>query len=347
MFMSNKRTTPIPPQRWVSPAVYDMPSGFWKQQLPAKTLKLAVKGDLAGVKRHLKQHPDDLNRRGSHGRTLLWEAARWGRRNLVAWLLDQGAAIDATGSYNNAPMVQITPYCAAAHSGHDDVATLLHSRGATLDAFRAAFMGELSWLKLQLDAEPALLNAEDPFDPIYFVPLIAFPIAGGQIEVTRFLLHHGVQTLQYSALLLHLAAITSRMDLVHLLLTHEVDVRAVDGGIFVECKDLHILHVLVEHGADVNRAGRNGVTPLAFAVRADKGSRLSLVKWLLEHGANVNAAGMKGQTAMHVAAAAGNLRILQVLMDHGGDVTLKDANGLTPRDIALAKGKPDAANMLK
>lgn len=344
--MSSKPASPIPPQRWVNPAVAELPPGFWKQQLPAKTLALAVKGDIAGVQRHLKQHPNDLNRRGSHGRTFLWAATRFNRRHLVEWLLDQGAAIDATGCYNNETMVQITPYCAAAYHGHAAIAALLQSRGAQLDAFRAAFMGERGLLQAQLDAEPALLNAEDPFDPIYLVPLIAFPIVGGQFETARHLLQRGAETLQYSALLLHLAAITAQMNMVELLLAHKVDARAVDGGIFVECKGLPILQALVARGADVNRAGRNGTTPLAFAVRADKGNPVELVQWLLAQGANVNASDAKGQTALHVAAASGHASIIQLLLDHAGDPARKDKQGRIPRDIALAKGKAQAAKML-
>lgn len=323
-----------------------MPAGFWKRQLPAKTLALAEKGDLAGVKRHLKQHPDDISRRGSHGRTFLWVAARFNRRPLVAWLLDQGAEIDATGSYNNETMVQITPYCAAAYHQHRDMATLLQSRGAQLDVFRAAFMGEMEVLLTKLDAEPALRDAEDPHDPIYHVPLIAFPVAGGQLEATQYLLQRGAETLQTSALLLHLAAMGGHNDVVNLLLAHNVDARAVDGGIFVSCKDVRILQVLVNHGADVNHAGRNGVTPLAFAVRADKGNRVALVRWLLAQGARVNEPDAKGQTALHVAAASGHAGVIQLLLDHTGDVTMKDIQGRTPRSIALEKGKTDAAKLL-
>jgi ankyrin repeat protein len=323
-----------------------MPAGFWKQQLPAKTLALAVRGDLAGVKRHLRQHPNDLSRRGSHGRTFLWAAARHGRLALVEWLLDQGAEIDATGSYNNETMVQITPFCAAAHHGHAGIAALLRAGGTQLDVFRAAFMGEMDIVQSQLAAEPALLNAEDPHDPIYFVPLIAFPIVGGQREIAQYQLNRGVTTLPYSALLLHLAAMTGQMNMVELLLAHDVDARAVDGGIFVECKDLRILHVLVDHGASVNRAGRNGTTPLAFAVRADKGNHIDLVRWLLAQGAAVNTPDAKEQTALHVAAAAGNAEIIQLLLDHAGDATLKDERGQTPREVALAKGRLDAARML-
>ena len=340
------KADPIHPQRWVNPAVAEMPPGFWKQQLPAKTLALAVKGDLAGVKRHLKQHPNDLSRRGNHGRTFLWEAARFGRLKLAEWLLDAGAEIDATGCYNSETLVQITPYCAAAHYGHADVAALLKLRSTQLDVFRAAFMGEMDVLQAQLDATPALLNAEDPHDSIYFVPLIAFAVAGGQIELAQFLLQRGAITLPYSALLLHLAASAGRMELTQLLLTHNIDARAVDGGIFVSCRDLTILQVLVEHGADVNCAGINRTTPLAYAVRADKGNRVDLVQWLLAQGADVNIADAKGQTALHVAAGSGHPIIIQALLDHAGDATRKDTQGRTARDIALAKGKLEAAQML-
>src|SRR6188768_102626 len=52
--------------------------GFWKRQLPTKTLALAVKGDLSALKQLLDEHPEFISKRGPHGRTLLWEAARRG-----------------------------------------------------------------------------------------------------------------------------------------------------------------------------------------------------------------------------------------------------------------------------
>src|SRR5262245_61753029 len=88
----------LAPQRWERPL--DFPPGFWKRQLPTKVLAVAAKGDVAALRALLSEHPDTLNRRGSHNRTLLWEAVRRGKLDAVRWLVEQGAEVDATGCVN-------------------------------------------------------------------------------------------------------------------------------------------------------------------------------------------------------------------------------------------------------
>ena len=49
---------------------------MWKQQLPGKILAIAGRGDVAGLRKLLDEHPEHLSYPGSHNRTLLWEAVR-------------------------------------------------------------------------------------------------------------------------------------------------------------------------------------------------------------------------------------------------------------------------------
>ncbi len=118
-------------QRWARPL--DVPTGFWKRQLPTKYLRLAPRGDLPGLRLLLADHPDYLSKRGAHGRTLVWEAARRGRLEVVRWLLDRGADLDATGAYDKESHVQITPYCAAVFYRRPEVAAELRSRDPRVD----------------------------------------------------------------------------------------------------------------------------------------------------------------------------------------------------------------------
>jgi len=83
----------------------NFPPGFWKKQLPRKYLEIAIQGDMDGLLQLLSVHPEFLDKRGSHNRTFLWEAARRGNLPLVQWLVDQGAEIDATGCYNHESFV--------------------------------------------------------------------------------------------------------------------------------------------------------------------------------------------------------------------------------------------------
>src|SRR4051794_26582548 len=98
--MDIRGDTPAPvPQRWERPL--DVPPGFWKRQLASKYLSIASRGDVTALNDLLAEHPDFLNKRGPHGRTLLWEATRRGRLAAVQWLVEQGADPDAMGAYNS------------------------------------------------------------------------------------------------------------------------------------------------------------------------------------------------------------------------------------------------------
>ena len=95
-------------------------SGFLKIGVAA-----AGRGDLETVLAVLAERPDWLLRVGSHGRTMLWEAAYRGRLAMVEWLLDQGANIHAWGCHFTPLLVDISPYCVARFKNHDAVAECL------------------------------------------------------------------------------------------------------------------------------------------------------------------------------------------------------------------------------
>jgi len=108
------------------------------------------------------------------------------------------------------------------------------------------------------------------------------------------------------------------------------------------CGNFDCVRLMVEAGADVNRASEhNGETVLhAFA----GGSNALAVRFLLEHGANPNArtkpgmktyglwrdARVRGETPLHRAAAWGSSEVIQQLLDAGADPTIRDANNDTP-----------------
>jgi ankyrin repeat protein len=339
-----------PAQRWERPLNF-LPGywkrGNWERQLPGKVRDLAVRGDLDGLRELLAEHPEYLNKRGSHNRTFLWEAARRGRLEIVKWLVEQGAELDATGCVNGESFVQLTPYCAAVYYGRDEVAAYLLSQGAPLDIFRAAFMGDQVLVEHALTNDPTLLNADDPADDLYYVPLIAFAIVGGHESLVEFLLHQGAVVAPYSAQLLYLAARDSRLDLVELLVKYGTDVSVVDGGSFVTTPDIEMIRYLLDHGASASRPGKNRFPPLVFLSRGDKSERPDKVQLLLEYGAPVNAVGPKRRTALHYAAVGGHIKVMEVLLEYGADPKLRDEEGQTALTLALGAGKTAAAELLK
>ena len=65
---------------------------------------------------------------------------------------------------------------AAAHMGRRDIAELLLERGARLDLFAAAMLGELEIVRAMLDAYPELVSAKGP----HGIPLRVHAEQGGE-----------------------------------------------------------------------------------------------------------------------------------------------------------------------
>jgi ankyrin repeat protein len=105
--------------------------------------------------------------------------------------------------------------------------------------------------------------------------------------------------------------------------------------------DVVMMDVLTSHGADPNRAMRNGMRPLLFAVapgrRKPARDALAAAKLCLDRGADVNAAGGDGQTALHVAVGVSD-ELVKYLVERGARLDVKDQLGRTPLDVAMGVG---------
>jgi ankyrin repeat protein len=332
-------------QRWVRP--YANNPGQYKRQLANKYLAVGARGDVTELRHLLKAHPELLSKRGNHNRTLLWEAARRGRLAAVRWLVKQGAELDATGCYNSEGLVQLTPYCAAVYYRRAEVAAYLLAQGAALDIFRAAFLGDQARVAEWLASDPALLQAEDPHDQVYFVPPVAFAVAGGQAEMLANLFQWGATVAPYDAQLLHLATAAGRLDLLEMLRAQGARFDAADTSIFLFAPDLAQMRYLLHYGVSPTRKSMNGFLPHIYLARGDKTESPEKVRLLLEHGAAVNAAGPRGRTALHYAAAGGHTAVIQVLLEFGADARLADASGATPLALARAGGYTAAMRLLR
>jgi hypothetical protein len=107
-----------------------------------------------------------------------------------------------------------------------------------------------------------------------------------------------------------------------------------------------IVEFLLTNGAEVNTASRNAqrVTSLHGAVaRRD----VEIVKMLLERGADPNAPQERGFVPLHDAAANGNLELVQLLVKRGAQVNAKAEDGKTPGDIATQRGHKEVAEWLE
>ncbi len=84
--------------------------------------------------------------------------------------------------------------------------------------------------------------------------------------------------------------------------------------------DIAVMNLLIEHGADVNRAPACGFSPLHDACAGFAG--LDAVRVLVEHGANVNHVSDFDTTALMSACLTRKVDVVRYLLEQGADASL-------------------------
>lgn len=92
---------------------------------------------------------------------------------------------------------------------------------------------------------------------------------------------------------------------------------------------------LIEHGADVNKVGLNGISPLINAVQR---SNMPLVALLLLSGANIDSSDNRDLSPLFHSVISKNLKMTHFLLLCGSNPNIPDRNGLTPFYYLLKDG---------
>ncbi len=151
------------------------------------------------------------------------------------------------------------------------------------------------------------------------------------------------------AMPLHVACQNGHVDAARLLLDNGAEVdRATENGrtpLYIACQNGRVdaVRQLLNKGAVVDRAKANGVTPLWIACQE---GRVDAARLLLDKGAAVNRAREDGATPLFVACFKGHVRAARLLLEKGADVDRATENGQTPLFVACAEGHVDAARLL-
>ena len=304
----------------------------------------AGRGDLDAVTEFLAFRPEWLHTIGSHGRTMLWEAAYRGKLEIVKYLVEQGANMNLPGCHLNQHDLEITPYCVARHEGRDDVADYLKQQGAVIDIHTAAYLGDYELAHSLLKNDEKLVNSGYLLSemlpsglPISFehrfsheTTPIVYAVVGGNTKIVELLISKGAEIKPHSEELLDHAVSAERIDLVTLLIDNGADpIQA--PRIFDDNSEMSRL--LKSHGVpprDINAPGFMGWPPLPYACRGDKGEHPESVLRLLKLGADIDVRSTKGKTALHCASKAGFVKVIDVLIENGATIDATDNKGETP-----------------
>jgi ankyrin repeat protein len=200
---------------------------------------------------------------------------------------------------------------------------------------------------------------------------LAAAVAARRDALVALLLEHGVavdQRLPGEATALMVAAAMGYPEIAEQLLDGGADIHAVDtrghsalhaaAQFGFEHNDSlrarRLFDLLLKRGADVNRADKEGMSPLQLLLGAhlrpgspcDATHIGALVPVLLDAGARIEHADQRGVTALHACAMHALLPPARVLLARGADRTAADAFGRTAADVARQLGLIDIAHEL-
>ncbi|RMH88114.1 hypothetical protein EBB59_12130 [Lysobacter pythonis] len=141
---------------------------------------------------------------------------------------------------------------------------------------------------------------------------------------------------------LHHAARSTDPSVAALLLDAAAEIDALDDqrqsplALACQAGNWRMAKFLVERGAHAHPAGGQ---PVLLAAAAPEEDDPAGVEFLLRQRAAPDARGEDGRTALHQAAAAGHLGILQTLLDAGADPALRDDDGHDAWLLAAGTGR--------
>jgi len=243
-------------------------------------------GDLARVKA-FRDSGVDVNQKNALGVTALYSAASGGHKEVVEFLLAEGADInEKTAAYTD-----VTALHAAAREGHKEIVEVLLAGGADVNAGNT--YDELTAAELAMEAnhiEVVKLLIAKGAD----ICALHFAIHMKDYAKAKSLIESGADVNKRKRRLeapLHLAASSGQKD---------------------------VAELLIAKGANINIQNSHDRTPLHLAVREDD---RDMVELLVTKGADINAKskfdGWVSGTPLDLAIDEGHIEIAEFLRKHG------------------------------
>jgi cytohesin len=322
--------------------------------LPADEIHEAARqGNLEKVRTLVDKDPALVAARDKGGETPLHWAAFSGNVDLVRFLLEKGAEVDAKNARG------LTPLAFTVAQDRIQAAGLLIERGANVNC------------RNPLNMTPLIIAAEQGAVELVKILIAAGADVGiesrigtalhraslkGDTEIIRALLKAGANTAAISRGVspLHLAATAGHLEAASALVEGGADINKQDGHgrtplhRVLGSSNPHVSEIalfFIDRGAEVNSVDEAGEPLLMTAVRE---GYTDVVKRLLEKGARTDIKDKNfNQTLLHLAATRGYGDIAESLLSRGLDANARDVYGVTPVKYALIHGNATVVGLLE
>jgi ankyrin repeat protein len=276
------------------------------------------KGDLDNVRALIEKDPELVNTKDQDGRTPLHWACRGNKLEVVKFLVEKGADVDAED--NN----KIVPLHSLATRDNAAAIAILLDNGAEIDArdygndtalHYAAMSDAADALTILVKAGAGLENIDD----YGRTPLILCARERGGPKTIRILLDAGADVKakdKFGATALHLASWRGKKE---------------------------VVDILLDAGAPISSKGRD---PRYFFSQAASHGLSRLFDEVTKAGGDPTFTLPDGGTLLHAAAAGGSAEIISILIGKGLDINQKDNYGWMPLHYAARDGRVEAAKGL-
>ena len=150
---------------------------------------------------------------------------------------------------------------------------------------------------------------------------------------------------------LMIACQRNNADAINVLLHAGADITIIDNrglmcihhAVVAGCSK-EILQTIIDHGADVNAADKNNISPLILACHD---GNVDAIDVLVNAGADHNIQGTQGLSLIHLAVYEGwSKEIFQAIIDHGSDINTIDKDGRTALMLAYRQENVEAISLL-
>jgi ankyrin repeat protein len=280
--------------------------------------ELAQKGDLEGVRALIEKDPELIDAKDKDGRTPLHWASRGVHLELLKFLVDKGADVNAAD--NN----QVVALHSLAVRNDAEAIEILTAHGAHVDARDYGGKTALHYAAINDAPEAAALLLEKGADiesreNYGRTPLILGARERGGPHTIKVLLEAGAEVNardKFRDTALNLASWRGKKEVVDILL---------DGGAEIPSKGRDVRYLYSE-------AASHGLNRLFDAVARAGGDPTFKLS--------------NGGTLLHSAAAGGSAPILEILINKGLDINKKDDYGWTPLHYAARDGRVEAVELL-